>query len=92
MKMGTDTGRIILQDKSIAVVGAGVSGTAAARLASREGAKVRVLEKRPDAVDAGKARQLKEQGVDIVYGEHSQGQFEDCDMVILSPGIPAGRI
>ena len=90
--MRTATEGNILQGKGIAIVGAGISGLAAAKLASHKDAKVRILESDPGAVKADKATWLEDNGIDILYGEHSPEQFENCDMVILSPGIPPGQI
>ena len=86
------TNKNMLQNKNVIIVGAGVSGIAAARLASAKGANVRILEKDPDAVDADKARILEQNKIDITFGEHSREQFEHGNMIVPSPGIPPGQI
>ncbi|MFW5730769.1 MAG: UDP-N-acetylmuramoyl-L-alanine--D-glutamate ligase [Desulfonatronovibrionaceae bacterium] len=80
-----------LKGHKVAVVGAGRSGLAAASLALALGARVRILEKNPDdSIKKAVSRQVP--GVEYISGEHSSGQFAGMNMVILSPGIPMGRI
>ncbi len=70
-----------------AVVGAGRSGRAAARLLCALGARVRVLERNPDGVPADFAAWASSLGVEVVVGEHGATQFRDASLVVLSPGI-----
>ncbi|WP_457570447.1 UDP-N-acetylmuramoyl-L-alanine--D-glutamate ligase [Desulfovulcanus sp.] len=72
------------------VVGAGRSGLAAARLLTRLGADVRLLEK-----DEGKlskdlkqlATAAEEQGWELRFGEHKPEDFKGANLIILSPGV-----
>ena len=66
------------------VVGAGVSGEAAARLLTAAGLRVRLLESRPENVSAQVARIS---GVEIRSGEHSPEQFAGAALVVASPGV-----
>ncbi len=80
-----------LKNHIVAVVGAGRSGLSAAALASALGARVRVLEK-----DEGFNREslsgLELSDVELITGEHKKEHFQDADMVVISPGIPARRL
>ena len=70
-----------------AVVGAGRSGRAAARLLDAQGARVRVLERDPDGVPDDFAAWAGTRGVEIAAGEHGADQFRGASLVVLSPGI-----
>jgi UDP-N-acetylmuramoylalanine--D-glutamate ligase len=70
---------------TIAVVGLGKSGQAAARLCSERGARVvgldaRAREQLPAAVHT--------LGIELRLGEHIPDYFADVDAVIVSPGVP----
>ncbi|MDE3164542.1 MAG: UDP-N-acetylmuramoyl-L-alanine--D-glutamate ligase [Acidobacteriota bacterium] len=65
------------------VVGLKKSGAAAVELLRREGAVVRAtdlkpLEELPDA-----------RGLDIPFARQTDAVFEDCDLIVLSPDVPA---
>ena len=80
------TNRDLFRDNLVLVVGAGVSGAAAARLLHSLGARVRVA-------DSGQSVQVDrlaglEGKVDLQLGPHHRGQFSDVDLVVLSPGVP----
>ncbi|MFW6055287.1 MAG: FAD-dependent oxidoreductase, partial [Thermodesulfobacteriota bacterium] len=77
-----------LQGKRVAVVGAGRSGLAAARLAQAAGAGVRLLERSDSALAPEAIEQLRTSGIELRIGEHTADFFSDAEMVILSPGIP----
>ena len=78
-----------LKDKSVAVLGAGESGEAAAVLLHAEGARVTIL----DSGDAGKLRAkidaLAAQGIRAVVGDAAaeEAAIGSYDCAILSPGI-----
>ena len=73
--------------RKMAVLGAGKSGVAAARLGLREGAFVSVRDDgtRPLAPEIESA--LDEEGVEVLRGEAALGEVEDFDVAVLSPGI-----
>ncbi len=80
------TNRDLFRDHLVLVVGAGVSGAAAARLLHTLGARVRVA-------DSGQSVQVDrlaglEGKIDLQLGPHHRGQFSDADLVVLSPGVP----
>ena len=74
------------------VVGAGVSGVAAAKLLHKLGARVRLLDRSVGRVPAGFAEWAESAGVEIVCGEHTPGQFRDAKLVVPSPGVAAAVI
>jgi len=77
--------------KAIAVLGAGKSGVAAARLARCSCDTVWVLDGgEPDRL-GGVAEVLKREGVTTRFGAAAQGQPPDVDLVVLSPGIDLRR-
>ncbi len=76
------------QNKNVAVLGAGLSGTAAALLLVDEGAQVTVL----DSADEKKLLQptldnLRAHGVRVICGPAADNDSSVYDFVVLSPGI-----
>jgi len=74
--------------KKVAVLGAGLSGTAAALLLRREGAEVTVL----DSADESKLlkstiENLRSRGVTVRSGSAAEHDSSPYDLVVLSPGI-----
>lgn len=73
------------------VAGAARSGIAAARLLVRHGAAVRVCDRRAaDALPDG-ALALAGEGVECAWGREDDALLDDRDLVVWSPGIPAGH-
>ena len=70
----------MLEGKRITVLGGGLSGRSAARLAHRLGASVVLSDLRPDCAPLD--------GVENIMGEHPD-RILDADTVVVSPGIPA---
>ena len=76
------------KDKNVAVLGAGLSGTAAALLLVAEGAQVAVL----DSADEKNLlkptiENLRAQGVRVMCGPEVENDSSPYDFVVLSPGI-----
>jgi UDP-N-acetylmuramoylalanine--D-glutamate ligase len=69
----------------VVVVGAARSGIAAAELLHRRGARVVITERRAD-VDGAAA--LRDEGIGVELGGHSQATFDAADLVVTSPGVP----
>ncbi len=82
------------ENKNVAVLGAGLSGTAAALLLVAEGAKVAVL----DSADETKLlkstiENLRAHGVRVTCGPAAETETSSFDLVVLSPGIdPDSRL
>ena len=66
------------------VVGAARSGIAAAELLARRGARV-VLTERRETVDQATA--LRDMGVEVELGGHSQKTFDAAELIVTSPGV-----
>jgi UDP-N-acetylmuramoylalanine--D-glutamate ligase len=71
----------------VVVVGAGVAGTAAARVLAAEGATVRVSEVRPES-DLSTAAALREAGVEMLTGGHEPSHLDGATLVVTGPGVP----
>jgi UDP-N-acetylmuramoylalanine--D-glutamate ligase len=76
------------KNQNVAVLGAGLSGTAAALLLKAEGAEVTVL----DSAEEKKLLKstldnLREQGVHVMAGPAAEADATAYDFVVLSPGI-----
>jgi UDP-N-acetylmuramoylalanine--D-glutamate ligase len=74
--------------KRVTVAGAARSGLAAAELLARRGALVTLSDTRSDVPDTGTLRELD---VRLELGGHRLETFADADLVVLSPGVPAGQ-
>lgn len=76
-----------LRGHRAAVVGAGRSGLAAARLLRELGALVRVHDPNPTALEAAAAA-----GLAVCPGEHRAEDFAGVQLVVASPGVPRARL
>ena len=74
-----------MRGRRVVVVGAARSGIAAAELLHRRGARVVITERRAD-VDGAAA--LRDAGIGVELGGHSQATFDAADLVVTSPGVP----
>ena len=70
----------------VVVVGAGRSGMGAAEHLAKAGRDVVVTEGRPGP-DAAAAARLSAQGIPAVWGSHPLTLLDDCEEVVLSPGV-----
>jgi UDP-N-acetylmuramoylalanine--D-glutamate ligase len=77
-----------VQDKRVTVAGAARSGLAAAELLVRRGARVTVSDVRREIADAEPLRAL---GIELELGGHQPATFTTADLIVLSPGVPAGQ-
>lgn len=75
-----------LSGKQVVVVGLGKSGIAALRLCLARGARVIGTDSRPLAELGDDARALP---CEIRAGGHAGVPFEESDLVVVSPGVPA---
>jgi UDP-N-acetylmuramoylalanine--D-glutamate ligase len=74
-----------VRGRRVVVVGAARSGIAAAELLQRRGARVVVTERR-DSFDQASA--LRDAGIDVELGGHTEATFAAADLVVTSPGVP----
>jgi UDP-N-acetylmuramoylalanine--D-glutamate ligase len=76
------------KNQNVAVLGAGLSGSAAAQLLKAEGANVTVLDS-ADEINLLKSTldDLRGQGVKVICGPAADADSNEYDLVIVSPGI-----
>jgi len=77
-----------LEGKSVAVIGLGVSGAAAARLALAKGGEVYVSDTSADASASARATDLRTAGASVELGGHDVERVARSGIVVVSPGIP----
>jgi UDP-N-acetylmuramoylalanine--D-glutamate ligase len=76
------------EKKNVAVLGAGLSGTAAALLLKSEGANVTMLDSAEEAkLLKSTIDNLRGQGVRVIAGPAADSDSSKYDLVVLSPGI-----
>jgi len=74
-----------VRGRRVVVMGAARSGIAAAELLQRRGARVMLTERRDDFAQADA---LRNAGIDVELGGHTQATFDAADLVVTSPGVP----
>lgn len=78
-----------LFDKKVLVLGLSKSGISAAKYLNNVGAEVYITEFRAEkAEDAQKIAELKELGIQVEMGGHSDEFIQDAYIAVTSPGIP----
>ncbi|WP_278847883.1 UDP-N-acetylmuramoyl-L-alanine--D-glutamate ligase [Megamonas hypermegale] len=77
-----------LTGKKVIVVGAGISGFAAAKLAKKLGATVIMSDANENVDQKHDLKPLRDAGVEIVLGKQTEALFKDADLVIISPAVP----
>jgi UDP-N-acetylmuramoylalanine--D-glutamate ligase len=82
------------ENKNVAVLGAGLSGTAAALLLVAEGAKVIVLDSAEEhKLLKSTIENLRANGARVICGSAAETESSSYDLVVLSPGIdPDSRL
>lgn len=73
---------------TVAILGLGSSGDAAARLALVQGGSAYVSDLRTDAATAARGARLEELGADVELGAHDVDRIAAAELVVVSPGIP----
>jgi UDP-N-acetylmuramoylalanine--D-glutamate ligase len=77
-----------LKAKRVVVLGAARSGLAAAAALARHGALVVLSDRKPLAELADAAAAAAEGGFKLAPQGPSDGLLKDCDLLVLSPGVP----
>lgn len=77
-----------LTNKKVIVVGAGISGFAAAKLAKKLGADVVMSDADENVEQKHDLRPLRDAGIKIALGRQTEDLFESSDLVIISPAVP----
>jgi len=79
---------ITIKEKKFLVVGLGKSGVACARFLKERGGVVTATDGK-SIDDLGEdVQKLKDLGIRIEAGGHKIETFLDCDLIVLSPGVP----
>lgn len=76
-----------LANKTVIVVGLGVTGIAVARFLKRRGAVVVVTDLAAEKQLGPQVQAVREMGIAIELGRHSSEIFTKADLVVLSPGV-----
>lgn len=77
-----------LNGRTVAILGLGESGVAAAALSLSKGGKTYVSDLRADTATRNRAADLRRVGVDVDVGGHDVERMAAADVVVVSPGIP----
>ncbi len=78
--------------KKIVVIGAGISGNAAAMLAKKRGAAQVILsDANEKAAQKYNLEKVKKAGVNILFGAQGDALLEGASHLILSPAVPIGN-
>ncbi|MFH1980779.1 MAG: UDP-N-acetylmuramoyl-L-alanine--D-glutamate ligase [Pseudomonadota bacterium] len=77
-----------LSGKQVLIVGLGRSGVATARFAAARGARVTVNDAASREALEAPIREMAALEIDVISGGHPVEAFTDCDLVVLSPGVP----
>jgi UDP-N-acetylmuramoylalanine--D-glutamate ligase len=77
-----------LNGVTVAVIGIGASGSAAARLAAEQGGDVYVSDSRTDEAATAHGALLGDAGISVELGRHDIERIAGADIVVASPGIP----
>ena len=74
--------------KKILVIGAGISGFAAAKVLKRLGAKVTLSDAKDEAAIKEDVSELRALGIGLIFGAQEAALLDDCDLLVLSPAVP----
>lgn len=77
-----------LQNKKILVVGAGISGNAAAKLAKKMGAEVVLSDSKDEKKLDFDITDVKAAGVKTIFGPQDESLLDGVDLLIISPAVP----
>ena len=77
-----------LHNKHILVVGLGRSGISAAKFLVSRGCTVTAADIRTQEALGDGLAEIQHSGINIQLGPHDPEIFENCDLVVLSPGVP----
>lgn len=77
-----------LNGKKILIVGAGISGFAAARLCRKFGATVVLSDAKAEADIKADLQPMRDIGVELVCGPQQESLLDGVDDVIVSPAVP----
>jgi len=76
------------KDKKVLVVGMGISGNAAALRLHSAGAVVKCTDISTNKKLVRQKAALEQKGIEIEIGGHTKSFYRDCELVVVSPGVP----
>ena len=77
-----------LSNQKVLVVGLGISGVAAAKIAKRFGADVVLSDAKEEEKLGDEVKELRDAGIEVVCGPQSNELLEGVDHIIVSPAVP----
>ena len=78
-----------LSGKRVLVVGLARTGLVTSLFSAGYGAAVTATDERPESELAETAAKLRAAGVKLELGGHRKASFEEQDLIVVSPGVPA---
>ncbi len=89
----TDQFGVDWRGRHVLVVGLGKSGMSASTFLAGLGCHVRVTDMSDNEATQRRAQQLRERGIEAIeLGGHTPRQWEGCDIVVVSPGVPESSL
>lgn len=76
------------KNKKIFVIGAGISGFAAAKIAKKFGAEVTLSDAKFEQDIKFDFSELRELGINLIFGKQTENLLDGVDMITLSPAVP----
>ena len=77
-----------LANKTVIVVGLGVTGIAVARFLKKRGAVVIATDQATEGTLGARAQKIQEMGIAMELGGHRSQTFAKADLIVMSPGVP----
>ena len=75
-------------NKKILVIGAGISGFAAAKIAKKFGAEVTLSDAKAEADLKYDFNELRSLGINLKFGKQEDSLLDGVDLIIVSPAVP----
>ena len=76
------------EGKKILVIGAGISGFAAAKIAKKFGANVALSDAKAESDLKYDFSELRQSGIELLFGKQTDAQLDGVDLIIVSPAVP----
>ena len=77
-----------LMNKNVLVIGAGISGFAAAKISKKFGANVTLSDAKNEVDLKYNFDELRGVGINLVFGKQTENLLNGVDLVIVSPAVP----
>lgn len=77
-----------IRNKKILVIGAGISGFAAAKISKKLGAEVILSDAKSEQDIKFNFDEMRGLGINLVFGKQEENLLDGVDMIILSPAVP----